>query len=135
MQKFDPVSGNLKNSHTNPPGELKGMAANYELVFLRGIPFWHNTSDGGLYYYDPDSITRGSGPTGTEPQRIGTYDKGSGRCELIADVREHIEPSLPAWRATLRPTERGKPIPPAAKPSRSRRTAAKPAKASRSKTS
>jgi hypothetical protein len=111
------------------------MSIRHELVFLRGIPFWHNTSDGGLYYYDPASITSGTGPTGSEPLRMGTYDKDSGRCELIDNVHERIEPSLPAWRATLLPTERGKPIAPAAKPSRSRRAAAKPAKASRSKTS
>lgn len=113
------------------------MATSYELVFHRGIPFWHSTGDGGLYYYDPESITTGTGPTTTEPLRVGSYDKGTGRCELAGEdeLRAHIEPSLAAWRATLRPTERGKPIPPAAKPSRARRAAAKPAKASRSKSS
>jgi hypothetical protein len=113
------------------------MAASYELVFVRGIPFWHNGSDGGLYYYDPESITTGTGPTATEPIRLGTYSKDSGRSELAGEgeLRERIEPSLAAWRTALRPTERGKPIQPAAKPSRARRTAAKSAKASHSKSS
>jgi hypothetical protein len=112
------------------------MATRYDLVFVRGIPFWHNTSDGGLYFYDPESITSGTGPTAAEPLRLGSYNKDSGRSELVGEgeLRERIEPSLAAWRGSLLPTERGKPIQPAAKPSRARRAAAKPAKASRGKT-
>jgi hypothetical protein len=109
------------------------MATSYELVFVRSIPFWH--ADGALYFYDPESVTTGTGPTGSEPVRLGSYDKATGRSELAGDdeLRARIEPALAEWRATLRPTERGKPIPPAAKPSRARRPAAKSTKASRTK--
>ena len=109
----------------------------YELVFVRSIPFWHNPSDGGLYYYDPESITTGTGPSGSEPIRLGSYNKDSDRGELAGDdeLRARIEPTLAGWRGTLRPTERGKPIQPAAKPSRARRAAAKSPKTSRSKSS
>lgn len=109
------------------------MSTSYELVFVRSIPFWH--SSGVLYFYDPASVTTGTGPTAAEPIRLGTYDKDSGRSELAVEsaLRELIEPALADWRASLCPTERGKPIPPAAKPSRARRTPAKSTKASRAK--
>jgi hypothetical protein len=111
------------------------MTARYDLVFVHSIPFWHNTSDGGLYYYDPESITTGTGPTAAEPLRLGSYNKDSGRGELVGEgeLRGSIEPGLDAWRASLAPTERGKPIQPAAKPSRARRAAAKSPKTSRGK--
>jgi len=121
--------------------------ASYELLFVRGVPFWH--IDGRLFYYDPASPC-----SGADADCIGTYelpstkragehlaphssgagsnDKATGSCTLLAEseLRTALEPRLTAWRAALEPSERGKPITPVAKPSRARRTTAKSAKSS-----
>jgi hypothetical protein len=145
-------------SCATPPTDTSTMSAvaataatpsvtSYELVFARGIPFWH--SDGRLFYYDPASPC-----SGADADCIGTYelpstkragehlaphssgagsnDKATGSCTLLAEseLRTTLEPRLTAWRAALEPSERGKPITPVAKPSRARRTTAKSAKSS-----
>ena len=112
-----------------------------ELVFARGIPFWHN--NGKLFYYDPASGTSGaagtiSGDTApSEGVQLGTYDKATGRCDLFAEteLRSALQPRLATWWAALEPSERGKPITPVAKPSRARRTTTKSAKSSGSASS
>jgi hypothetical protein len=104
--------------------------AEYELIFARGIPFWHH--DGRLFYYDPRSPC-----TGSDEDCLGAYDKATGRCTLLGDteLRSTLEPRLAAWRGALEPSERGKPIAPATKPSRARRTTTKSAKSSGSASS
>jgi hypothetical protein len=97
----------------------------YELIFARGIPFWHH--DGRLFYYDPRSPCSGS-----DEDCLGTYDKATGDCALLPEpeLRSALASRLAAWRGALEPTERGKPITPATKPSRARRTTAKSGKSS-----
>ena len=116
-----------------------------ELVFARGIPFWHN--NGKLFYYDPasSSVCGASGAAGTtsgdtvpsEGVQLGTYDKATGRCDILAEteLRSALQPRLATWWAALEPSERGKPITPVAKPSRARRTTTKSAKSSGSASS
>ncbi len=107
--------------------------AEYELVFVRGIPFWNRGDQ--LLYYEP---TYGgvAGPV-SDPVLVGTYDKATGRSTVLSDedLRCTLGTYLGAWRASLEPTERGKPVPPVAKPGRARRTATKSAKSSGSASS
>ena len=109
-----------------------------ELVFARGIPFWHN--NGKLFYYDPASGASGATSGDTVPSegvQLGTYDKATGRCDILAEteLRSALQPRLATWWAALEPSERGKPITPVAKPSRARRTTTKSAKSSGSASS
>jgi hypothetical protein len=119
----------------------------YELIFVRGIPFWH--SNGRLFYYDtatpcsgtdadcigayePSSTFSAGGHLAPHSTGAGSNDKTTGGCTLLANSELHsaLAPRLALWRATLEPSERGKPITPVTKPSRARRTTTKSAKSS-----
>ncbi len=121
------VSYELVAPHSSGAGSksLPCTSGAVELVFARGIPFWHH--DGRLFYYDPRSPC-----TGSDEDCLGAYDKATGHCTLLPEPELHrtLAARLAAWRAALEPSERGKPIAPATKPSRTRRTAAKSAKSS-----
>ena len=72
----------------------------YEQLFLKGIPCLRGPGD-IIYNYDR-----------TNPVRMGRI---IGELSLDADCLERLQPSLLAWRAGLKPCERGK-IKPEAKP-------------------
>lgn len=74
----------------------------YEQLFLKGIPCLRGPGD-IIYNYDR-----------TNPIRMGRLSS-DGELNLDADCLERLEPSLLAWRAGLKPCERGK-IKPEAKP-------------------
>ena len=127
-----PISYELVAPHSSGAGSksLPCTSGAVELIFACGIPFWHH--DGRLFYYDPRTPC-----TSSDADCLGAYDKATGRCTLLdaSELRSALEPRLATWRATLEPSERGKPIAPATKPSRARRTTAKSAKSSSSASS
>lgn len=74
----------------------------YEQLFLKGIPCLRGPGD-IIYNYDR-----------TNPVRMGRLGP-DGELSLDADCVERLQSSLLAWRAGLKPCERGK-IKPEAKP-------------------
>jgi len=86
--------------------------SSYELVFLRNIPFL-SKSDGGLYYYDGNSVAHSE-----EPVRIGTYNKEHDTFALVSDWKDRVKGLRERWLDGLIPGERGQGTPRAAKPKR-----------------
>lgn len=101
----------------------------FELKHLRGIPYY--VQNGILYAFE---LSRDEpGKPSRDSIAIGTYDTGSNTFTYAADWRERVQSRLDAYRASIRPLERGHIRQDLVKPQKSRKASRHSRKTGRAK--